>query len=35
MPQPNRPDNRRTALILALLALAFFLGVFAKRLWWS
>jgi hypothetical protein len=35
MPQPNRPDNRRTALLLALLALAFFIGVFIKRLWLS
>jgi hypothetical protein len=35
MPLPNRPDNKRTALILALVALIFFLGVFAKRLWLS
>jgi hypothetical protein len=32
MSEPKKPNNLRTALILAALALTFFVGVFAKRL---
>jgi hypothetical protein len=35
MAHPNKPDNRKTAWILALVALIFFIGVFIKRLWFS
>jgi hypothetical protein len=35
MPQQKKPNNLKTALILASIALAFFLGVFAKRFWLS
>jgi hypothetical protein len=33
MPVPKKPNNLRTALILATIALIFFLGLFVKRLW--
>jgi hypothetical protein len=33
MNQPKKPNNLRLALILATVALVFFVGVFAKRLW--
>lgn len=33
MPEPGRPNNLRTALILGAVALAFFLAVVAKRVW--
>jgi hypothetical protein len=33
MPAPKKPNNLRTALILATIALIFFLGLFVKRLW--
>ncbi|WP_334187028.1 cytochrome oxidase small assembly protein [Noviherbaspirillum sp.] len=35
MPDPNKPNNLKTALILASLALAFFIGLFVKRFWFS
>lgn len=35
MSQPKKPDNLKTALILASIALVFFLGVIAKRVWFS
>ena len=35
MTQPNKPNNVRTALILATIALAFFVGVFVKRMYFS
>jgi hypothetical protein len=35
MPDSKQPNNLRTALILATIALAFFIGVFVKRLWFS
>jgi hypothetical protein len=35
MPDPKKPDNRKTALILASIALIFFIGVFVKRIWFS
>jgi hypothetical protein len=35
MPQQKKPSNIKTALILASIALIFFLGVFAKRFWLS
>ncbi|WP_232429391.1 cytochrome oxidase small assembly protein [Noviherbaspirillum autotrophicum] len=33
MPDPKKPNNVRTALILASIALMFFIGIFIKRLW--
>jgi len=33
MPKQNKPNNVRTALILVLIALGFFAGVFIKRIW--
>jgi hypothetical protein len=33
MSKQNKPNNLRTALILALIALGFFVGVFIKRIW--
>jgi hypothetical protein len=33
MSNPNKPNNLRTALILALIALGFFVAVFIKRAW--
>jgi hypothetical protein len=35
MADPNKSDNRKTAWILALIALMFFIGVFVKRLWFN
>jgi hypothetical protein len=35
MPDHKKPDNRRTALILAALALMFFIGVVVKRTWFA
>jgi hypothetical protein len=35
MTQPRKPNNVRTALIIAALALFFFVMVFVKRLWLS
>jgi hypothetical protein len=35
MPQQKKPSNVKTALILASIALIFFIGVFAKRFWLS
>jgi hypothetical protein len=35
MSQQKKPDNLKTALILASIALVFFLGVIAKRVWFS
>jgi hypothetical protein len=32
---PKKPNNVKTALILASIALIFFVGVFVKRLWFS
>jgi hypothetical protein len=31
----KKPNNVKTALILASIALIFFIGVFVKRLWFS
>lgn len=33
MTNPNKPNNLRTALILVLVALGFFIAVFVKRAW--
>jgi hypothetical protein len=33
MPQQKKPSNLRTALILATIALIFFIGVIVKQ-WW-
>ena len=33
--KPNKPNNLRTALMLAALAFVFFIGIFAKRFWFS
>lgn len=35
MSQQKKPDNRKTALILASIALVFFIGVIVKRTWFS
>ncbi|WP_243656719.1 cytochrome oxidase small assembly protein [Paucimonas lemoignei] len=35
MSQQKKPENLKTALILASIALVFFLGVIAKRIWFS
>jgi len=35
MPKQNKPNNLRTALLLGLLALGFFVGLFVKRIWFS
>jgi hypothetical protein len=35
MSQQKKPSNVKTALILASIALIFFIGVFAKRFWLS
>jgi len=35
MADPKKPNNLKTALILASIALAFFIGVFVKRIWFS
>ncbi|MES2074789.1 MAG: cytochrome oxidase small assembly protein [Pseudomonadota bacterium] len=35
MSQPNKPNNLKTGLILASVALVFFLSVFVKRIWLS
>jgi len=35
MSKQNKPNNLRTALLLGLLALGFFLGLFVKRIWFS
>jgi hypothetical protein len=35
MPDPKKPGNLKTALILATIALVFFLGVIFKRLWFE
>lgn len=33
MSRDNKPNNLRTALILASVAAAFFIGLFVKRIW--
>jgi hypothetical protein len=33
MTAPKKPNNVRTALILVSIALAFFIGLFVKRIW--
>jgi hypothetical protein len=35
MANHKKPDNRKTALILGVIALLFFVGVFIKRIWFS
>jgi len=35
MSDQKKPNNLKTALILAVVALIFFAGVFIKRLWLS
>jgi hypothetical protein len=35
MSDQNKPNNRKTALILLSVALMFFFGVIVKRLWFS
>lgn len=35
MSEQNKPNNLRTALILATVAGMFFVGVFVKRMWFS
>ncbi|WP_019142066.1 cytochrome oxidase small assembly protein [Noviherbaspirillum massiliense] len=35
MSQQKKPNNLKTALILASIALAFFVGLFVKRIWFG
>ncbi|HEU4844129.1 MAG TPA: cytochrome oxidase small assembly protein [Burkholderiaceae bacterium] len=35
MSQPNKPNNVKTGLILATVALVFFVSVFVKHIWLS
>jgi hypothetical protein len=35
MQQQNKPNNVKTALILASIAAVFFVGIFIKRIWFS
>ena len=35
MPEPKKPNNLKTGLILGSVALVFFLSVFVKRIWFS
>ncbi|WP_233556402.1 cytochrome oxidase small assembly protein [Noviherbaspirillum sedimenti] len=35
MSQQNKPDNMKTALILASVVLVFFIGVIVKRVWFA
>ena len=35
MADQKKPDNRKTALMLGVVALLFFAGVFIKRIWFS
>jgi len=35
MPEPRKPSNLRTALIMAGIALFFFVMLFVKRIWLS
>ncbi|WP_460838324.1 cytochrome oxidase small assembly protein [Noviherbaspirillum agri] len=35
MPDPKHPNNLRTALILASIAVMFALGLVVKRVWFS
>nr|WP_314624654.1 cytochrome oxidase small assembly protein [uncultured Noviherbaspirillum sp.] len=35
MTKQQKPNNLRTALILGLVALGFFIGLFVKRLWFQ
>jgi hypothetical protein len=33
MTEPKKPNNLKTALILASIALMFFIGIFVKQVW--
>jgi hypothetical protein len=35
MPEPKKPNNLKTGLILGAIALLFFISVFVKRIWLS
>ena len=35
MPDPRKPNNLKTALTIASIALVFFVGVIAKRIWFE
>ncbi|WP_220807010.1 cytochrome oxidase small assembly protein [Noviherbaspirillum aridicola] len=35
MADPRKPNNLRTGLILASIALMFFIGLFVKKIWLS
>lgn len=35
MTKQNKPSNLRTALILGVIALGFFIGLFVKRIWFQ
>ncbi|WP_228534866.1 cytochrome oxidase small assembly protein [Noviherbaspirillum malthae] len=35
MPDSKKPNNLKTALIIASIAAAFFIGFFIKRIWFA
>ena len=35
MPEPRKPNNLKTGLIVASIALMFFIGLFVKKIWLS
>ena len=35
MTKENKPNNIRTALILGVIAVGFFIGLFVKRIWFQ
>jgi hypothetical protein len=35
MSKPNKPNNLRTAVILGVIAIGFFIGLFVKRIWFQ
>ena len=35
MTERKKPNNVRTGLLLALVALAFFVGIFVNRIWFA
>ncbi|MBP0600076.1 cytochrome oxidase small assembly protein [Herbaspirillum sp. LeCh32-8] len=35
MPERKKPNNVRTGLLLGLVALAFFVGIFINRIWFA
>jgi hypothetical protein len=35
MPDSRKPNNLKTAVIIATIAAAFFIGIFIKRIWFT